>query len=284
MDIIALCGKKQSGKTTLSNFLHGHEMKLHDVIQDFNINEFGNLVVNYVQLDENGKEHEGTAVFDLWQQTDDFVNYAQRFIWPLIKGYNFADPLKEICINLFGLSYEQCYGQDSWKNSPTNINWEDMPGVSDVSVFSHGYMDAGCEAFGVTHHKPGPMTAREFMQFFGTEIMRKMKEDVWVSNCLNRIKYDNAPIAIISDCRYINEIEAVKRAGGKVIKLTREPIKSSHSSETEAENYDDFDAVIDNTNMSIKQSCDAFLNILVDWGVTKKIRMVNPRMGMASIK
>ena len=77
MDIIALCGKKQSGKTTLSNFLHGHEMKLHDVIQDFNINEFGNLVVNYVQLDENGKEYEGTAVFDLWQQTDDFVNYAQ---------------------------------------------------------------------------------------------------------------------------------------------------------------------------------------------------------------
>ena len=129
MDIIALCGKKQSGKTTLSNFLHGHEMKLHDVIQDFNINEFGNLVVNYVQLDENGKEHEGTAVFDLWQQTDDFVNYAQRFIWPLIKGYNFADPLKEICINLFGLSYEQCYGQDSWKNSPTKLLWENMPGV-----------------------------------------------------------------------------------------------------------------------------------------------------------
>lgn len=274
MEIIALCGKKQSGKTTLSNFLHGHEMKLHDVIQDFHINEFGNLVVNYVQFDENGKEDEGTAVFDLWQHSEDFLNYAQRFIWPLVKGYNFADPLKDICINLFGLSYEQCYGQDSWKNSPTDINWENMPGWTS---------DPACPV-GNYYHKPGPMTAREFMQYFGTEVMRKIKEDVWVSNCLNRIKYDNPPIAIISDCRCINEIEAVKKAGGKVIKLTRTPHESDHSSEIDIDNYDDFDAVLDNENWSIEQSCNAFLNLLVDWGVTKKIRMVNPRIGTASIK
>ena len=268
MSIIALYGKKQSGKTTLSNFLHGHEMKRHDVVQDFSINEFGNLVVNYVQFDDKGKEDEGTAVFDLWQQNEEFASYAERFIWPLIKGYNFADALKEICMNLFDLSYEQLYGQDSWKNSPTKYKWENMPGTEHYS----------------NNKKKGEMTAREFMQHFGTEVMRKINKRVWIDNCLKRIQHDKPPIAIVSDCRFTNEIEAIKEAGGKVIKLTRNPLKSSHSTETEADDYKDFDGVIDNKNMSIKQSCDAFLKMMVDMDVTKNIRTANPRLGTASIK
>ncbi|MAR66621.1 MAG: hypothetical protein CL833_05145, partial [Crocinitomicaceae bacterium] len=162
MQIIALCGKKQSGKDTLSNFLHGHEMKRHDVVKDFSINEFGNLVINYVEFDEQGKEKEGVAVFDLNQQTEDFANYANRFIWPLIKGYNFADALKEICMNLFGLSYEQCYGPDSWKNSPTKHRWENMPGVITCSEVWGSLCPDG-EPDGLMYHAAGPMTAREFM-------------------------------------------------------------------------------------------------------------------------
>ena len=54
--IVALSGKKQSGKTTLSNYLHGHEMKRHDVIEKFFISPEGQLVVNCTFHDENGKE------------------------------------------------------------------------------------------------------------------------------------------------------------------------------------------------------------------------------------
>ena len=277
MHLIALCGKKQSGKTTLSNFIHGHEMKRHDVVNDFSINEFGNLVINYLEFDDNGKEQEGTAVFDLWQKSEDFTSYAQKFIWPLVRGYNFADPLKGICMTLFGLSYSQCYGTDSYKNSPTEYKWEKMPGES---RFKSGY---------------GTMSAREFLQYFGTEIMRKINPNIWIDNCLERIKEDDSPIAVISDCRFVNEIEAVKKAGGKVIKLTREPVEESdkssldkeianHVSELEVDNYDNFDFVINNDKMNMEESCNAFLNILVDIGATKKIRTVNPRLGTTSAK
>jgi len=277
MHLIALCGKKQSGKTTLSNFIHGHEMKRHDVIQNFEINEAGNLVVNYIQFDEDGKEDTGMAVFDLWQRSDQFINYAQRFIWPLVKGYNFADALKEICMTLFGLTHSQCYGTDVDKNSKVDFSWEKMPGEV---RFKSGY---------------GAMTAREFMQYFGAEIMRKIAPDIWINNCLGRIREDSPPIAVISDCRYINEIEAVKKAGGKVIKLTREPLKqenksaldtelATHSSETESDDYDDFDFIIDNKNMNISESCDAFLNILINMGATQHLRTINPRLGTASVK
>ncbi len=85
--LIGLSGKKQSGKTTLSNFIHGHEMKRHDVIQNFEIDNQGNLIVNYVQFDEQGKEDTGMAVFDLRQYSDTFFDYAQRFIWPLVMGF-----------------------------------------------------------------------------------------------------------------------------------------------------------------------------------------------------
>jgi hypothetical protein len=265
MQIIGICGKKQSGKTTLSNFMHGHEMKLHDVVQDFSIDQHGNLVVNYVQFDDKGKPDEGTAVFDLWQRSDEFIHYAQRNIWPLIKGYNFADAIKDICINLFGLSYEQVYGLDSNKNSLTDIMWENMPGVE-------------------LPNKKGPMTARELMQHFGTDIMRKIRNDVWIENCMSRINYDQSPIAVISDCRYINEVEAVKKAGGVVIYLTRFDSASSHSSENDLNDYKEFDAVIDNKDMSISQLCDQFLNIIVDMGITKKIRSLNPRRGTTSVK
>jgi len=291
--IIAIAGKKQSGKSTLSNFMHGHEMKLHDVIQDFSINEFGNLVVNYVQFDDKGKDEEGTAVFDLWQQSEDFINYAQRFIWPLIKGYNFADSLKEICINLFGLSYEQVYGLDSNKNSLTDIMWENMPGVvTDSGTDIYGdVQDANKQPLTwpsdystLTTHEPGPMTAREFMQYFGTEIMRKINKDVWVDNCLNRIKYDNSPIAIISDCRFVSEAEAIKKAGGVVIGLKRDVYTNNHSSEVDMDNYEGFDAVIDNRDMTVDRLCGSFLDIVVDMGFTKKIRSFNKRLGTTSAR
>jgi hypothetical protein len=125
--------------------------------------------------------------------------------------------------------------------------------------------------------------------------MRKVDSNVWINNCLGRIEEDDPPIAIISDCRFNNEIKAVQSNGGIVIRLTREgpePLPqscldaelSNHVSETETDNYENYDYIIDNKNMSIKESCDAFLDILNDAGITKKLRTVNPRLGTASIK
>ena len=47
--------------------------------------------------------------------------------------------------------------------------------------------------------KEGPMTAREFMQFFGTDVCRKMFEPVWAKACINKIKREQSELAIIAD-------------------------------------------------------------------------------------
>jgi hypothetical protein len=142
--------------------------------------------------------------------------------------YNFADPLKKMCIDIFGLTYEQCYGSDENKNEYVNCFWPDSG---------------------------NSMTAREVMQYVGTNVFRKMQHNVWADATIRKIQDENLPLALIADCRFPNEVEAVKNAGGLVIKLNRNLYSSTHESETalDEDRYDqsNFDFVIDNKDLKI---------------------------------
>ena len=247
-NIIAFAGAKQSGKTTSVNFLHGHEMKSHGFIKEFFIDEAGRLVVNAKYLDDNDKEFESMGVFDVFQESQTFADYASSTFWPFVKAYNFADPLKRLCISLFGLDREQCYGTDEQKNSLTDILWDN-----------------------ISQDSSGRMTAREFMQAFGTDICRKIKDDVWVSLCIKQIKDENPNLALIGDCRFKNEIDAVHEAGGKVIYFTRNSESSDgHDSEKASEYKDHYDCIIDNTNTSVEEQNKLVLDQIQAWGILPK--------------
>jgi hypothetical protein len=103
------------------------------------------------------------------------------------------------------------------------------------------------------------MLSRDIMQYVGTDIFRKMKPDVWVSATINRIKKDKPQIALITDCRFPNEVSSIKDAGGLVMRLTRNPFNSDHLSETilDESNYDwsNFDYVCKNDEMGIYDQC-----------------------------
>jgi hypothetical protein len=58
------------------------------------------------------------------------------------------------------------------------------------------------------------------------------------------------------------------------VRLTRSPHNSTHSSEIDADNYNGFDAVIDNKDMTIEESCSEFLKVMIDMNITKKIREI----------
>ena len=98
--------------------------------------------------------------------------------------------------------------------------------------------------------KEGPMTAREFMQFFGTDVCRKMFESVWVNSCIKKIQREQSELAIIADVRFPNEAKAIEDAGGKVVRLTRKVFDDNHSSEVALDDYP-FTDYIDNKDNSI---------------------------------
>ena len=114
--------------------------------------------------------------------------------------------------------------------------------------------------------KKGKMTAREFLQFFGTEVCRNIYNDIWAERLIKDIELESSLLAVVDDVRFSNEVECIQNAGGKVVRLTRQPHSDSHASETELDSYEDFDAVIDNQNMNINETNQEIIKLLEEWG------------------
>jgi hypothetical protein len=67
------------------------------------------------------------------------------------------------------------------------------------------------------------ITPRYVLQQWGTEVARKsFHDDIWIASLENKLRKTTDDI-VISDCRFPNEIAAIKRAGGIVIRVTRGP-------------------------------------------------------------
>ena len=67
------------------------------------------------------------------------------------------------------------------------------------------------------------LTPRWVLQYWGTEVCRAgFHDDIWIASLENRLLKSKDDI-VISDVRFPNEIQAIKRAGGKVIRVVRGP-------------------------------------------------------------
>lgn len=244
MKIIGISGKKQSGKNTVANYINGDVLHRKDMVKDFYIDENGKLIVQ--TTDASGEL--GFGEFDVTRKDSNFVEYAHIELWPYIKVYHFADPLKEMTINLFGVNPNHVYGSDDDKNQLTDILWDYLPNNDD---------------------KTGQMTVREFLEYFGTKIVRKIKNDAWSRYSLDRILSEQSEIAIVPDVRFPNEVKAIKDAGGIVIRLTRNVFDSKAEPEValDQNNFDwnNFDLVLDNANITLEALCEELKNNTWIW-------------------
>lgn len=267
-NIIAFAGKKQSGKSTCANFLHGYQMRSQGIISDFGLSKEGKLLVQTEEMKSEKEVEQKLALIDVNRKDYEFAEWAAYSMWPFIKNYSFAEPLKQLALNLFNIPEECMYGTDEQKNQlQEHLLWENMLGVITPNQPAESGL-AFPEDIDLKIHEPGPMTAREFLQYLGTDVMRKMYEPIWVKYCIDNIQSEESLIATIDDVRFLNELEAVQKAGGKVIYLDRNSdSKDSHSSENElCNNLDKFDAVIDNSDLSILDTSMEVMKLIEEWG------------------
>ncbi len=162
---------------------------------------------------------------------------SKESVGPTIKLYSFADILKKnICMDILGLTWEQCKGTDEQKNSLTSYKW------SDFSFDMRKGHTIGMNINGVKRDVliSGFMTSRQVMQFVGTDIFRKyFGENVWVDATLKKIRKEEVSICIITDARFSSEVNSILSEGGIVIRLDRNVFPDdSHSSETSLDSYD----------------------------------------------
>jgi hypothetical protein len=67
------------------------------------------------------------------------------------------------------------------------------------------------------------LTPRWVLQYWGTEVARRaFHDDIWIAALENKLRKTRDDI-VISDCRFPNEIQAIKNAGGLVIRVVRGP-------------------------------------------------------------
>ena len=250
--IIAFAGRAQSGKNSSANLITGHVMKQLGMVEWYDINEEGKLVIPALMEDGSIERR----VLDLEDYRPEVQSFLAETIHPAVKTYSFATPLKNMAINLFGLNYNQCFGTDEQKNAPTSIMWKDIPGYK-----KQGLNSTNC------------LTGREFLQTFGTEVCRKIKDNCWTQYCLNNIKAEEPQIALITDMRFLNEAQAIKEAGGIIVYLTRDIAEyhGNHKSETEPLEIQKIaDFVCDNQNLTIQEKNEQIIGKLVELGVITK--------------
>lgn len=251
--IIGISGRKQSGKTTAGNFILSLYLAKLGLVESVELNHTGSIVVS----DLMGKKEYGGIFDTTWSELE--TDYVKKQVFQQLgiacKIYTFADVLKkDICINILGLSQEQCYGTDDDKNSITDIKWQNLPGYKEEWELAKDYDPSGF------------MTARQVLQFVGTDMFRKFKPNVWVDATLKKINKEQPQIAIITDCRFPNEVESITEHGGYTIRLTRNPFNSDHISESilDEQNYDwnKFNYIIRNDKMSIYEQSVEIKNII----------------------
>ena len=70
------------------------------------------------------------------------------------------------------------------------------------------------------------LTPRLALQLWGTEVCRKsFHDDIWIASLENKLRKSQDNI-VISDCRFPNEIAAIKAQGGRVIWVKRGELPS----------------------------------------------------------
>ena len=100
------------------------------------------------------------------------------------------------------------------------------------------------------------MTLGTMLQKLGTDVMRNnFNELIWIHSMWTKIKdkYQDE-IIIVTDVRFLNELAFLKKMGAILIKVEGDPSgmavtstrNNIHQSETDLDNYNDFDFVIKN--------------------------------------
>lgn len=113
---------------------------------------------------------------------------------------SFASTLKDACSAVFGWDRDMLEGRTrssrEWREQP-DVWWSQRLGRE--------------------------ITPRWVLQYWGTEVCRRgFHDDIWIASLENKLRSTRDDV-VISDCRFPNEITAIRQQGGYVIRVTRGP-------------------------------------------------------------
>jgi hypothetical protein len=139
-----------------------------------------------------------------------------------------ADPLKELARDLFGFSEAQLYGDKREELiDVANPSWKGKllpctPWLKKLGLLGHprAYDWLVNWAEGIVVQ--GVASARLVCQTLGTEWGRRLDPDLWIRHSMKLARTKlvmGAPLVVITDGRFRNEVHEVRSAGGSAIRI-----------------------------------------------------------------
>jgi len=130
---------------------------------------------------------------------DTIANYLTTFHG--FKKESFANSLKDAVAHVFGWDREMLEG-----TTKSSREWREQ-----VDPWWAERLDM-----------PN-LTPRWILQYWGTEVCRKgFHDDIWIAALEHKLLKSTDNV-VISDCRFANEVKAIKNAGGITIRVMRGP-------------------------------------------------------------
>jgi len=235
--LISLSAKKQTGKNTSA-----HMMQF--------------IIENY----KEGLNADSMFAFYLLDYNYDFKKTEQK---------QFASKIKQIVSLLINCDIKDLENEsfknkilpeEWWKIKITSLNLQNEPEtvyfdyLTEQNKFEDYKKDVNhC----IMSEYVEKMTPRLMLQLIGTEGMRDtIHPNIWVTSLFS--DYKETDNWFITDCRFPNEIKAIKARDGITIKINRQTTPSldgetfitklqiTHPSETALDDYTEWDYIIDN--------------------------------------
>lgn len=152
---------------------------------------------------------------------------------------SFADKLKQVAMDLFDLSHDQCYGPNTIK-------------------------EAVDPRYG--------LTPREIMMGLGDK-MREIYAPIWIERAfldtVPKLEKQGYDLFVFSDVRYPNEADKIREFGGTVVRILRDgsgvSVNKDHKSETALLDYPNFNYIIEN-NGTLNEYYDKIDKIMEETG------------------
>lgn len=150
---------------------------------------------------------------------------------PGAKRFSFADPLKELCAEVFEWE-EQLWGPSElrneedlhyrflscWAYARTRLERVGGPWLESIGLDAKAHWP-GLLAWFEKLRAQGTLSPRQALQPLGTEFGRAIDQDLWARAGVRLASA--VPLAVFTDCRFVNEAEAIRAAGGLVWRVVR---------------------------------------------------------------
>jgi len=144
----------------------------------------------------------------------------------------FANPIKDFCHNVFGVSYEDMSSPEG-KRKSIHLRWSDLDSKLSEDLGQGVHMLGGnwfpSQEF---------LTIRDLLQVIGTDVWRnKFYNPIWAEAPFRKSHPED--VVIITDCRFPNEVEEGKKYNSIFVRVDGGKVSDdNHSSETALDEYE----------------------------------------------